>query len=231
MINRIINGKLQRIMQAGFILSALFGFFGCGSNGDVPLFQTADWIDSRHYDMNVALRRESQAGGALLLKLESKPELIKRYDPSTKTLSSAASESWEAATGDVARCEKQFAPFGRLDFDPDSNRLVDADKTAVPTKGRHVMRLVESPSGTRVAVLSADGYRPNGIFPIGGGAGTSGQHWHQVYSLSERRMETDAARIPLEKRFVNLEACWSADEKFVVYYDPIFSFLSIVHNN
>lgn len=219
-------------MRAGFILGTFFGFFGCGSRGNAPLFQTPDWIASGNYGINIELRREKADGGALLLKTDTKPSLIKRYDPQAKTLVNVASENWERAVGAIARCEKQFPPIGHLDFDPDINQLVDADKVVIPTKGRHVMRLVQSPSSKRVAVLSADGFRRSGsFFPIGAAdGGATGQYWHQVYSLEKRRMESSATRIPLAEVFDNPNPCWSADDKFVVYLMPLFSSLSIIDN-
>jgi hypothetical protein len=232
MLNRIIDGKLQPIMQAGFILSALFGFFGCGSNGDVPLFQTPDWIDSGNYGINIEIRREKAEGGALLFKPDTKPTLIKRYDPQAKTLVNVAPESWDMAAGTIARCEEQSKPFGRLEIDPETRQLVDENKAVVLTKGKHVMDFVRSPSATKVAVLSADGYRRSGsFFPVGGSDGAaSGQNWHQVYSLEKRRMEAGATRIPLAEAFDNPKTCWSADDKFVVYITPLFSSLSVIDN-
>lgn len=232
MLSRIIDGKFRRIMQAGFILSALFGLFGCGSDGDVPLFQTPDWIDSGNFGINIELRREKADGGALLLKPDTKPSLIKRYDPQARTLTNVALENWEAATGAITRCEEQSKPFGRLEIDPETGQLVDENKAVVLTKGKHVIDFVRSPSGTKAAVLSADGYRRSGsFFPVGGAdGGTTGQKWHQVYSLEKRRMEPGATRIPLAEVFDNPKPCWSADDKFVVYIVPLFSSLSIVDN-
>ena len=232
MFSRIIDDRISRVMRAGVILGALFASFGCGSDGDVPLFQTPDWVDSGNYGINIELRRERADGGALLLKPDTRPTLIKRYDPQAKTLTDVSPESWETATGAIAQCEKQGEPFGRLQINSETEQLINEDKAAVVTKGKYVMTFVESPDGKKVAVLSADGFRRSGsFFPVGGtGGGTTGQYWHQVYSLEKRRMETGATRVPLAEVFDNPKPCWSADDKFVVYITPLFSSLSIIDN-
>lgn len=202
----------QILLICGSVLPSL----GCSPQGDVPFFETKDWLGSYQ---GLALRRENVEQGALLLRSKSKPDLIKRYDPNSKTLVNVAPEVWDRAGGAIAECEDQ------------SGYLSDEDRQGFVLKGKQERTLAESPSGTRVAVLSASGVgSPSSIIPfLGGSSAIIGPHWHQVYSLEKHQMEPGAVRIPVTLEWNSFRACWSADEQFVVYHESSFYFLSIVH--
>ena len=80
--------------------------------GDVPRLRTPEW-EYRGSDGNstppLLLRRETQTGGALLLK-RSGLEAVYRYDPQTRSIRAVTDGEWQNAAGQIARCLDQ----GRL---------------------------------------------------------------------------------------------------------------------
>jgi len=223
--------SFKQVILCGF----LFSFYGCGRAGDTPLFETPEWKMNPEYKVGLSLRREEKGQnqtGTLLIKHDSKTPFVRRYDPVSRTLEVATPESWDQATAPIARCEEQFAPETRLlEVKPETGRLTDENGKVVPTKGENVLNLTESPRKNRAAILSASGAAGSGysIFPFGSGSGASGQYWHETYSLENRKIESSPVRVPTERSFRSLRACWSADEKFVVYYEVTFSFLTVIH--
>lgn len=201
------------------------------SGSDVRLLKTPAWQGGKsEYGEQILLRRETLEAGSLLLK-HNKHEIVYRYDRSTRSLTPVSDETWQRARGSIAECGKQFAPSMQvLHIDTQSHKLI-AGKREIATAGRTVLKLIASPGAQRVAVLSADGEPRPSALPFFGGSGASGQHYHQVLSLPEAVPIGKAARLPLQRDYDSLVPCWSADEKMIVYYDTLFSYVSVVETD
>src|SRR5918912_622814 len=152
------------------------------SAAEVPLFGLDLWHDGGPLYGRLLLRREAEGSGALLVKHSDRPEVY-AYDPAGRSLAPAAAGAWERATGAVADCESQFAPDPpALRIDPETHKL-RAGSREVATAGKTAVVLRASPSGRRVAVLSATGSMTEGLLPFLAGGHPTGQRLHQTLTL------------------------------------------------
>ena len=215
------------MLIATVIIGALvFALFS--SSAEVPLLQTPEWQGREPlYGEQLLLRRESKDGGALLLK-HSQRETLYRYELGSESLAPISETEWQRATGPVAECGKQFAPAPKmLDIDRSANKLVAPGHT-LSTAGRTPLKLTASPSGKKVAVLSADGDLRSSVVPFTGGSGASGQHYLEIMSLPQAVTLGQPGRVPHKRDYDSLIPCWSADEQLVVIYSSAFNYLSII---
>ena len=197
--------------------------------GDVPLLKTPAWEFQRFDEMTrpLLLRRETQAGGALLLK-RSDLETVYRYDSETRTVRAVSAAAWQNAGGAVSKCWDQMlagasSPLRRDDHD---HKLFVGDRE-VPTAGGLVRNNQTSPSGKWAAVHSAAGPAVQSILPFTGDL-IYGQRYHEILSLPDAKRVGKPVRIPVTDRNDFLDICWSADEKFVVYTTYFFNMLVVV---
>ena len=225
--------KFTKIICCGF----LFSLAGCGgSKGQTPLFETPEWKMNPEYEVGLSVRREnaSQKDSGLLIKHDTKQPSVRRYDPNRKTLEVVPPDAWDKSTAPIAHCVEQYPPDTELlRFDPKTKRLIGERGEIIPTKGENVLNLTASPEKKRVAVLSATGTAGGdySVTPFGSGSGASGQYWMQVYSLKKRQLENYLFQIPTKEKFTSLTACWSADERFVVYSEVKYQFIVVVEVN
>ena len=200
---------------------------------DVPLLKTPEWEDKHIGELNsgrLLLRRETEAGGALLLKRVDL-ETVYRYDTSARTLDGVTDKEWLNARGLITRCSDQHAKPDRvrIRIDRDHHKLLVGERE-VPTAGSVPLSSLSSPSGSWLAVLSATGPTVP-PFTLLNGERVLGQRYHQVVSLPDAVSTGNATRIPVMNTVTTLELCWSADERFVVYNDGSFASLVIVETN
>lgn len=190
---------------------------------DVPLFETPAWQASGM----LLVRSEEEEEGALLLK-HSERETVYRYDPETQSLSGVASDIWQNAREPIGDCELQSGQSPQvLRIDPKSGQLL-VDNRPITTTGATPLAILGSPSGNRVAVLSAEGPMSGSILPFLGRGGASGQHYHQVFSLPGVLPVWKSVRLPLSSEKVTLTACWSPNERYVIYADILFFSIVVV---
>jgi hypothetical protein len=194
---------------------------------DIPPLNTPAWQgEAPKYGEQLLLRRDAQADAVLLLK-HSAHEGAYRYDGSTRYLTSVTDQEWIRAGGTVAECGKQFPPPPQvLRINTQTHRLM-AGQRDIPTAGPTVLALTESPSHRYVAVVSASGAAKPSLLPFLGVA-TEGQRFHQLVSLPDAAVLGRAIRIPVKRSEDVLAACWSPDEKAIVYYDTVFTYVSVV---
>lgn len=222
--------KLTKIICCGF----LFSLSGCGgSKGDVPLFETPEWKMNPEYEVGLSLRREdsSQNNSGLLIKHDTRQPFVRRYNQILKNVEVVPPEMWDKSNAPIARCSEQFAPDTKfLKINPKTKQLMDGKDNIIPTEGNTILNLTISPQNNRVAVLSASGTAGGdySVIPFGSGSGASGQYWLQVYSLKTRQFESSPVRIPTQEKFTSLHACWSSDEKFVIYAEVTYRFFVVV---
>jgi hypothetical protein len=199
---------------------------------DVPLLQTPEWKDKRigEYGGRLQLRRETEAGGPLILKrVDLEP--VYRYDPRTQTLSAVTDKEWLNASGPIAKCMDQLANPGSVQIrvDQGTHKLLIAERE-VSTAASLALGSLRSPSGNWVAVLSATGPIVPSFTPLNGDR-VLGRRYHEVKSLPNAVSAGNSIQIPVVDTITTLQLCWSADEKFVVYNDGSFSSLVVVETN
>lgn len=210
------------------LLAVIIGRRLLDRGADVPLFETPAWRGlPQRYGEQLLLRREGAGRGALLLK-HTQRDVVYRYDPEKRTLSSLGIEDWQRATGPVAECGKQFSTPQDVPRIDSATQKLRAGVRTVKTAGRTALETTVSPSGRWVAVLSAAGRVQRPTMPFSGAGGASGRHYHEVLSLPDAAPAGHAVRIPTRRDYEIFNSCWSADEEFVVYTDTFFYTLSVV---
>ncbi len=185
------------------------------------------------YEVGLSVRRDnaSQKDGGLLIKHDTKQPSVRRYDPTRKTLAVVPTEMWDKSSAPVARCGEQFPPeMTLLRLESKTKQLIGERGEITPTKGKTVLNLTASSQKNRVADLSASGTAGGdySVIPFSSGSGASGQYSMQIYSLKTRQLENYLFEIPTKETFTSFTACWSADEKFVVYSEVGYRFLVVV---
>jgi len=200
------------------------------TRGDVPLLKTPAWefqaLDEFKGDQ-LMLRRETEAGGALLLK-RTDLETVYRYDPQKRTVSAVTGAAWQNAGGAISKCRSQmFAGVSSGLRRDDREHKLFAGEREVRTAGAIARNNLTSPSGKWAAVHSAAGPAVQSILPFAGDL-IYGQRYHEIVSLPDANRVGPPVRIPVTDRNDFLEPCWSADEKFVVYTTYFFNLLVVV---
>ena len=199
------------------------------TRGDVPLLKVPAWEFRALDESNgqLMLRRDTEAGGALLLKRNGL-ETVYRYDAQTRSVSAVTDAAWQKATGQISKCVDQLyvSPRSVLNRNDRDHKLFAGDRE-VQTAGAIVRNNLTSPSGKWAAVVSAAGPAVQSILPFSGDL-IYGQRYHEILSLPEAVRVGRPVRIPVTDKNDFLEPCWSADEKFVVYTTYFFNLLVVV---
>lgn len=207
------------------------------TGGDVPLLKTPAWEfkELNTYEARLLLRRETTAGGALLLK-RTDSATVYRYDPATRALTSVTDAEWQQATGEIRNCQDYMpnAPYSRppvtplaiVTIDNRDHRLL-VNNREVPTAGGYSISTQVSPSEKWVAVLSASGPVIPPLLPLGGDW-TLGQRYHEILSLPNATRAGKAIKFPVNDTKDFTTMCWSADEELVVHTTYFFDLLVVV---
>ncbi|HNQ22652.1 MAG TPA: hypothetical protein PKK06_06120 [Phycisphaerae bacterium] len=208
---------------------------------DLPVYDTADWGGAGQF----VLRSSAPGSTDLLLRAFAVPEpvaahrvtsapspdsVIYRYQPGAQRLETVRASAWTAATGEVCDCVAQEAqpidPFG-VDYQSDT---LTFQGRAVTTAKPSLANVVPSPSGRYVAVVSGERTRRHSFSPVPfmGGGGCIEQHYHEVLKRSDGTRLGAAVALPLSSVNWGTMACWSCDERYVVYRDSAGIILCIV---
>lgn len=130
------------------------------------------------------------------------------FDPNTETFTVIENSEWDDATTPVQDCCPSLAEDGPLTL---SNRQLLFLGQPVSVVGGTAVDLDDAPSSPVAAVLSTNGR-------IGMFSTTSGQNYHQLFSMETGRAIGPALRLPTgglnnDRTFIG----WSDDERFVLY--------------
>jgi len=197
---------------------------------EVPLLKTPDWEDKHIGELNsgqLQLRRETEAGGSLLLK-RIDLETVYRYDPNTRTLSTVTDKEWLNARGLITKCSEQQATPDRIRIRIERREhKMFVGEREVSTAGSIPLGYLSSPTGKWVAVLSATGPVVPAMMFFSGDRVLGARH-HEIRSLPDMVSAGSSTQIPVPNTLTTMQICWSADEKFVVYHDGSFSSLVVV---
>jgi hypothetical protein len=195
--------------------------------GDVPRLTTPAWeFSDLKEGEQLMLRRETEAGGALLLK-RTDLETVYRYDPQSRRVKAVSAGEWKTAGGAIARCSTQEWATASVLRRDDKNHRLFAGEREVPTAGGFPLVELNSPSGKWVAVYSGAGPAVSSIIPLSPDL-ILGQRYHEIMSLPDVVRVGKPVRIPVEHYYDYLQPCWSADDKFVVYTSSGLPILIVV---
>ena len=227
---RFLRLGLVALLVLLLSLGAFMTFKLWSFGADVPLLRTPDWenqhigeLDSGHLE----LRRETEAGGSLLLKRVDL-ETVYRYDPNTRSLSAVTEKEWSEARGVIAKCSDQQAAPDRIQIRIERrDRKMFVGQREVSTAASIPLGYLTSPSGKWIAVLSATGPVVPAVMLFSGDRVLGARH-HEIRSLPDTVSAGSSIQIPVPNTLTTMQLCWSADEKFVVYNDGSFSSLVVV---
>ena len=203
--------------------------------GEVPILKTPTWEikNPNEYRDELMLRRETKAGGALLIKRGAR-ETVYRYDPQEQSLNAVSDAEWQNADGPVAKCFDFSTPKAPRDVtvtrnEPKHQLLIGkwGALREVPTAGGFPLAHEVSPSGKWVAVLSGTGPAIPALLPFGGQF-VLGQRYHEILSLPDARHVSKPIRFPVRDTKDFFQMCWSADEEFVVHTYWRYTYLVVV---
>ena len=205
--------------------------------GDVPQQKTPAWEfkDRNEYKHELMLRRETEAGGALLIK-RTDLETVYRYDPETRRISAVSDSQWQESTGTITNCFNYFTrkPVSNgpsITVNEPEHKLLIGKPGAwreLPTAGGYPLDHKESPSGRWVAVLSATGPAIPSPLPIIGADLILGQRYHEIMLIADGTPVGRAIKFPVNSTKDFFHMCWSADEEFVVHTYEIYTYLVVV---
>ena len=205
--------------------------------GDVPQQKTPAWAfkGNNEYKRELMLRRETETGGALLIK-RTDLEIVYRYDPQRRRIAPVSDSQWQHSTGPITNC---FDYFNRnrvsdgpiLTINEPAHKLLIGKPGAwreLPTAGGYPLALRESPSGRWGAVLSGTGPAIPPLLPLLGGHWILGQRYHEIMSIADASPVGKAIKFPVDDTKDFFHMCWSADEEFVVHTYWLYTYLVVV---
>jgi hypothetical protein len=240
-------GWLRLIITLTTLLTTLLGCslinFGSRVVDDLPISSDVFLFDPEVKQEaqwpNLLLRSDADKNGLLLKRFDysyeekageaKAKEKVWRYDPKAITLSLASATDWEKASGPVGdsygRSDwSSSSSLVRIDRKTSTRQVLLKDGRKLVTAGETPLDFAISPSGRKVAILSASGGRSSSgslLMPFGGNGWIVGQHYHQVWLLPSGLPLGEAVRLPLRSKY-DIKLRWSPDEKYVMYNDSWF---------
>jgi hypothetical protein len=197
----------------------------------VQVFDTAGWVNTQMPGR--LLIRRAASGENMLLTMRDEFEkggrhrAVYEYEPGAKSLRKIPNQNWDAAASPISECFSPSRSFPEK-FKVSGEKLFSGNRE-VTVKGAVLLSVSHSPSGNTVAILSADGPRKGSLMPfLGGGSSSKGQHYHQLFSVAHGEPVGAAFKLPFTTEKQAYLACWSVDEKYVIYTSLLADKLTIV---
>lgn len=146
------------------------------------------------------------------------PGVVYRYRSGHSGPDILGDDDWNKATGAVGiyfdqRIRLQAFPF---EAEPYYEPRLRFRGRLVPTAGEGVVVIQPAPRKDIVAVLSSEFPRHPGPILSSGG---KGRHYHQIFEVEDASPVGEPVLLSLSSEEIQLEACWTGDERFVLYYD------------
>ena len=148
-----------------------------------------------------------------------------RLDLQTLDLQAVKKDAWDAARGNVVRCEV-------AGMTTRSNVRVEAGELRIGGKPVPVSGTVRdarlNPDGRLVAVLSASGVTipRSSTMPTLGGSGIAGWRYHHLVEVASGKLT--GSRVALGFGVADPALCWSPNGEVVVYADAAFTDVALV---
>lgn len=162
--------------------------------------------------------------GGLLVKFAHSEEVF-TYDQTNDVIHSSTERAWAEATGKVVCRERENIGSDRLFIDEKSATLrLRNSSQAIPTLGRFVLRVMDSPTKDLSLVLSADGPRTRvnpGLWGFGGGSGgeTYGRRYVQLFSATTNAIVGEPVGLVNVSDAPIFSFCWTDNEKYIIAYE------------
>jgi hypothetical protein len=183
----------------------------------LPLFTTPRWSATGDLSLRVA-------GSELLLQHQGSAVLYV-YDRQARTLHEADASRWTKAEGATVDCSGGGRPLSTAwRIDPQAGLL--RGNTPQRLAGDRPLLLRLSPSGQWLSALSTTA-GGDSLLPAIGSAPAQGPLWHEVLFAVDGKSAGGSVRLPTELGRTLILACWSPDERDVVYHDQFFTKISI----
>jgi hypothetical protein len=192
---------------------------GCSRSEPRPLisFPTPSWAKDGELSLRVS-------EGELLLRHNGSPVLY-AYDRGARLLREVSSERWSAAEGATIECASAGRPASKdWRIDPQAGLLRGGTPQRLAGARPLLVRL--SPSARWLSALSATA-GGDSLLPALGGAPVHGPLLHEVLFAADGQSAGPSARLAAELERTLVLACWSPDERDIVYHDRLFTRLSV----
>jgi hypothetical protein len=196
-----------------------------------PIFDTVAWVNTQMPGRLIIRRGIDSTTLFLTMRDEFEKgtghRAVYEYDPKTQSLRKVPDLKWDAVTSAVTECFSQSQQFPEK-FKVNGEKLFFGNQE-IPVKGAVLISSAYSPSGNTVAILSADGPRKRSGMPfLGGGQNSKGQHYHQLFSVSNGKPIRAAVKLQFTTEHQSYPACWSIDEMYIFYTSLLGDKLTIV---
>jgi hypothetical protein len=226
------NSKLKSTSFT-FPMVVIILFTGCSRVTDavsVPGFETPGWIEHGYPGPQGPLwiAQLEDDPSVLFLKLDQSNRIC-RYDTRSREMTEARLSDWKLVAGFARECgQVDTKSLSMVRINQKTNKL-EVNGKEVETVGMTNLRHGFSPSGEKIAVLSAAGPKFHGVLPFFGGKSAFGSRFHQAFRLPDGETLGKTVILPYGGVSESVGVvCWSPDEKFVVYATLLHAELSIV---
>ena len=237
-----MNGNTKKIWTVCLVLGTSLS--GCGPlNGgtrDVPCLQPDAWVAEERGQ--ILTRPEAEGSDVLLLTHQNREQrdqdeeddvigngphgLVYRFDPSTESFELVDDEVWDDSNGMVTEAGglARTTAFAR----PERDQLTFEGTPVLVAGGGEVLTIHGAPHSPAVAVESTTGISMGRFFA----SGSTGQHYHQLFSEIDGQPLGDAVRIATGGIRTYVDVRWTRDERYVIYYQEYgsrFDLVCVVH--
>lgn len=217
-----------------FALGLLPAVSGCGPLGsggtDVPCLRPTGWPDAEMDSRELLyVRPETMGSDVLLLTHQTARQreedeqdgvigngphnAVYRFDPGAETFELVGDEAWDGATGFVTDCTRSSVRDTAF-ATPGHDELIFEGEPLAVAGGGDLLRIAGAPSSPAVAVLSTTGISFSRFFT----PGSTGQHYHQLFSEIDGRPLGEPVRLGVGSNSATVRARWTWDEQYVIYH-------------
>lgn len=137
------------------------------------------------------------------------------FDPETESFTLTGDSDWAEADGKARRCETFDVKSG-FGYGPpgDPDPVWGFDGKPVPISGGALVDFFAATETSAIAAVSTNGIVNTLVLDPSFRFKTTGQLFHQMFSMIDGSPIGPSLRIP----FSGLDACWSSDDQYVIYY-------------
>jgi len=177
-------------------------------------------------DLKPSVLLQTDDSGRLLIK-HTYFDDVYRFEAGSTSIEKVSLQDWTSAGGKVVNCRSQVERFelysgGLLEIDGYPDYTATVNKQRIESYGRRIVRVRESGSNSKLAVVSVSGWlKGPGIGFVGLGGSDpkiTGQRYLQVYDLATGGFHGSPVRVGGILSDSESSVCWSEDERFILLY-------------